>query len=49
MGVDGNNQMFPIAWGVVNVENKDNWKWFIQILYMDISIGRGAGWTFYSD
>ena len=49
VGRDGNNQMFPIALGVMNMENKDNWKWFIQILQMDISIGRGAGWTFVSD
>ncbi|GKD25624.1 putative integrase, partial [Tanacetum coccineum] len=26
MGRDGNNQMFPIAWAVVNVENTDNWE-----------------------
>ncbi|XP_023758661.1 uncharacterized protein LOC111907101 [Lactuca sativa] len=26
IGRDGNNQIYPIAWAVVNVENKDNWK-----------------------
>nr|GEW66620.1 zinc finger, PMZ-type [Tanacetum cinerariifolium] len=25
MGRDANNQMFPIAWAVVSVENKNNW------------------------
>ncbi|GKC99094.1 60S ribosomal protein L34 [Tanacetum coccineum] len=28
MGRDGNNQMFTIAWVVVNVENNDNWDGF---------------------
>ena len=33
----------------MNVENKDNWKWFIERLQMNLGIGRGAGWTFISD
>ncbi|GJX70546.1 hypothetical protein Tco_0307717 [Tanacetum coccineum] len=28
IGRDGNNQMYPIAWAVVVVENKDNWAWY---------------------
>ncbi|GJZ88764.1 60S ribosomal protein L34 [Tanacetum coccineum] len=32
MGRDGNNQMFPIAWDVVNVENTDNWEWFLGLM-----------------
>ncbi|GKA47947.1 hypothetical protein Tco_0740905, partial [Tanacetum coccineum] len=31
MGKDANNQMFPITWVVVNVENKENWLWFIGL------------------
>nr|GEW94700.1 pentatricopeptide repeat-containing protein [Tanacetum cinerariifolium] len=27
VGRDGNNLIYPIAWAVVNVENKDNWSW----------------------
>ena len=49
VGRDGNNQMFPLAWGIVTVENKDNWMWFIERLQMDLNIGRGRGWTFVSD
>ena len=26
VGRNGNNQMFPIVWGVMTIENKDNWK-----------------------
>ena len=29
VGRDGNNQMFPIAWAVVEGENQDSWTWFI--------------------
>nr|XP_043615640.1 uncharacterized protein LOC122587520 [Erigeron canadensis] len=25
VGRDGNNQVYPIAWAIVNVENKENW------------------------
>ena len=32
IGQDGNNQIFSIAWGIVQVKNKDNWKWFIKRL-----------------
>ena len=49
IGRDGNNQMFPLAWGIVTFENKDNWMWFIERLQYDIGISRGAGWTFISD
>jgi hypothetical protein len=28
IGRDANNQMYPIAWVVAEVENKDFWNWF---------------------
>ncbi|WMV26536.1 hypothetical protein MTR67_019921 [Solanum verrucosum] len=28
---DGNNQMLPLAWAVVEVENTFTWKWFIKL------------------
>jgi hypothetical protein len=47
IGKDGNNDMFPIAYAVV--ETKDSWSWFLSILIEDIgSIGERA-WTFMSD
>ncbi|KAJ9553709.1 hypothetical protein OSB04_017754 [Centaurea solstitialis] len=29
VGRDANNQIYPIAWAVVAVENKETWKWFV--------------------
>jgi hypothetical protein len=47
---DGNNNMFPLAFGVVNKEDKENWTWFLQTL--ESAIGQGeqhGGWTIMSD
>jgi len=49
IGIDANNQMFPLAWAVVKVENKDNWSWFLKNLMADLEITNGAGWAFMSD
>ncbi|XP_057792989.1 uncharacterized protein LOC131009591 [Salvia miltiorrhiza] len=49
VGKDGNNQMFPIAWAVVEVENERCWTWFLEILLQDLAITDGNGWSFISD
>lgn len=49
IGRDGNNHIFPIAWAVVNVENKYNWSWFIELLSEDLDIQGGVGVTLMSD
>ncbi|XP_042018886.1 uncharacterized protein LOC121766685 [Salvia splendens] len=49
VGRDGNNQMFPIAWEVASVENKENWGWFLNLLKYDLTIGDGAELTIISD
>ncbi|GJZ37895.1 hypothetical protein Tco_0584086 [Tanacetum coccineum] len=49
MGRDANNHIFPIAWAVVSVENKENWKWFLTQLRDDIGMIDGAGLTLISD
>ncbi|GFP81698.1 hypothetical protein PHJA_000313100 [Phtheirospermum japonicum] len=46
---DGNNQMYPIAWAVVEIENESCWKWFLNILFEDLRISDGLGYTFISD
>jgi len=49
IGRDANNHVYPIAWAVVDVENKANWQWFLELLVDDIGIGDGGGLTIISD
>ena len=49
MGRDANNQMFPMAWAVINIENNDNWSWFIHNLAQDFNLAHGAYLTVISD
>ena len=48
MGIYANNQMYLIVWAVVNVENKDNWLWFLVYLGDDLNLNRGANLTILS-
>ncbi|CAN1176725.1 hypothetical protein LINPERHAP2_LOCUS32698 [Linum perenne] len=41
--------MFPIAWAVVEGENRDSWGWFISILQEELNLGDGSGWSVISD
>ncbi|KAL4353050.1 hypothetical protein GQ457_06G014660 [Hibiscus cannabinus] len=49
VGRDCNNQIFPIAWAVVEVENRETWAWFLNNLQCDIGFGDGDGCTLLSD
>ncbi|GKD35162.1 hypothetical protein Tco_1250671 [Tanacetum coccineum] len=49
MGRDANNQMYPIVWAVVRVENADNWGWFLHLLHDELSLNYGNGITIISD
>lgn len=49
VGRDGNNQIFPIAWAVVSIENKENWSWFMKCLIEDLGMEAGEGLTIISD
>lgn len=49
MGRDANNQMYPIAWAVVEKETNESWDWFCGIFFKDIEIGDGEGWVIISD
>ncbi|CAN1821530.1 hypothetical protein LINPERHAP1_LOCUS29537 [Linum perenne] len=45
---DANDQMYPVAWSVVEVESRASWDWFLEQLKVDLN-GNGYGWTFSSD
>lgn len=49
VGRDGNNQMFPIAWACVEVEDTETWSWFLQLLADDLGTSDGHGYTIMSD
>ena len=43
VGRDANNQIYPVAWAVVEKENNDSWDWFCDILFRDLGAGDGEG------
>ncbi|XP_071909614.1 uncharacterized protein [Coffea arabica] len=50
LGRDGNDNMVPIAFAVVEIERYDSWKWFLELLMADLGMGRdNIPWTFISD
>ncbi|RDX93492.1 hypothetical protein CR513_24243, partial [Mucuna pruriens] len=46
---DVNNHIFVIAYAIVDVENKDNWKWFLILLHEDLGDYKQHNWTFVLD
>ena len=49
VGKDRNNQMFPVAWAVVQKETSETWSWFVGHLRSDLCMGDGLGWSLISD
>nr|KAJ0222690.1 hypothetical protein LSAT_V11C200098810 [Lactuca sativa] len=43
IGRDADNHVYPIAWAVIDVENKDKWTWFIELLVVDLDLDGGRG------
>ncbi|XP_050211864.1 uncharacterized protein LOC126662022 [Mercurialis annua] len=46
---DGNDQMYHVFWAVVQSENEHFWTWFMNIVFEELNLGDGLGWTFISD
>ncbi|PKI52041.1 hypothetical protein CRG98_027573 [Punica granatum] len=49
MSQDGNNSFYVIAYGIMNVENKENWIWFLENLVNDLRDPVEKGFTCISD
>src|ERR1044072_531480 len=49
VGKDANNQMFPIAYVVVEAETKESWMRFVELLVDDHNQVQQKMWAFISD
>ncbi|KAK8715719.1 hypothetical protein V6N13_043047 [Hibiscus sabdariffa] len=49
IGRDANNQMYPVAWAVVELKCTDSWAWFLNLLATDLDLNDGFGFTIISD
>ncbi|CAB4306440.1 unnamed protein product [Prunus armeniaca] len=49
VGVDANDNMYPIAYAAVELETKETWSWFLELLMDDLGPVEDHGWIFISD
>ena len=49
VSINGNNQIFPIAFAIVKIENADNWRWFLETLIQDVGIIDQQKWILITD
>ncbi|XP_062103973.1 uncharacterized protein LOC133815107 [Humulus lupulus] len=49
VGVDGENSLYPIAYAIVEKENTETWKWFVEILKEDLQVENSSKFTLMSD
>ncbi|KAM0917767.1 hypothetical protein ACQ4PT_009211 [Festuca glaucescens] len=49
VGIDPNDCIFPVAFAVVEVEDIEAWRWFLQTLKEDLGIENTYPWTVMSD
>ncbi|GJV64691.1 hypothetical protein Tco_1475519 [Tanacetum coccineum] len=44
IGRDANDHVYLVAWAVINVKNKDNWRWFLDLLGDDLDMYLEMTW-----
>ncbi|CAI9264928.1 unnamed protein product [Lactuca saligna] len=49
VGLDSNNGIYPLAYAIVETENKSSWVWFLQCLGEDLDLGSNSNFTFIID
>ena len=49
VALDANNEIFPLAYAVVIVEDKKDWSWFFWNLYNLVKDSSRGDWTILSD
>ena len=49
MAREGNNHMLPLAWAVVEMENKHTWTMFVMCIRDDLGLGYGEALTLITD
>ncbi|GJV84949.1 ribonuclease H-like domain-containing protein [Tanacetum coccineum] len=49
VGVDPNNETYPLAYAVVEAETKDSWTWCLDFLGDDLQLARNSNFTFIID
>jgi hypothetical protein len=49
VGIDPNDCIFPIAFAVVEVEDTEAWRWFLETLKQDLGIENTYPWSVMSD
>ena len=47
--VDPNNQMYHIAYAIVESETRESWTWFLDFLGEDLCLNNGHGLSWISD
>lgn len=49
LGRDADNAIYPVAWGIFQVENDPNWLWFVNKIKADLGLKDGEGYILVSD
>ncbi|GKE39454.1 FAR1-related sequence 10, partial [Tanacetum coccineum] len=49
VGVDANNRIYPVAYGIMESENQYSWTWFLSCLADDLELLSNFNFTFITD